>query len=77
MVGGISTSFSKARELKTCLSHGVDGRSTHLVGKVVSLHHAYAVLAGDRAFHLNGTLDHAMYNIFGDFTLFVVEKYDS
>lgn len=59
-----------------CLSHCVDGRLTHFAGKVVSLSHANAVLAGDGTFHLDGTLGHAVDHILGSFAfLVVVENY--
>lgn len=56
--------------------HSIDGRVAHLVRKVVPLDEADAVLAGDGAFHLDGALDHAVNDIFGDLAFLFVEEED-
>lgn len=62
--------------MTACLSHCIDGRLTHFIGKVVSFPHTNAMLAGDGTFHLDGTLGHAVDYILRGLAFVVVVKND-
>lgn len=55
------------------MSHHIHGRLSQLVSQVVTFDQANAMLARDRAFHLDGTLDHPVDDAFSDLALFLVE----
>ena len=60
----------------THLPHGIHGLDPEFVVQVIALYKTDAMLARDCAFHLDGTLDHAMDDAFGYRALFVVEEND-
>ena len=46
------------------------------MAEIVALDEADAVFAGDCAFHLDGSLDHSVHDVFGDLPLRLVEEED-
>jgi hypothetical protein len=62
---------------KTYLPHGIDSCPSQLMLEVIPLNQSHPVLSCDSAFHLNGTFDHAMYDIFSRLPFGLVKEHDS
>jgi hypothetical protein len=58
-------------------THGIHCRFTQLMCKIVPLDEPNTVLTGHGAFHLHGTLDHAVDNTLSHLLFVVIEQDDS